>query len=374
MALNIFICYKKILTTQREGGVIEQRDSKANLLHALLSQSTEYSPWIDEAALGAGMQWETEIYSRILLSDVLLVVIERGTSMSQWVQREIALANALGISIFPLASDMSGDEMLEELKALQIDKLQGRVTHNLKWSSKDALLIELRRDLLSSAERTKKQQENTLKGLLSRRVMQQPKASDNKSVASFRFNLTKSPILHVAGGDIARIRPIDVFVNSENDYMQMARVFESKTISATLRRMGSRIWDGRYEDTIQQELDLLLSNRSRPVQCGEVFVTSTGGPTSALVSGNKARYIFHVAAVQAIPAEARLAPFKQDFQIEGCVRSVLTNVISVNGQNGKISPEGTEQYFEQERRSAAGDIAIRILFFHCLAPAKVVRL
>jgi O-acetyl-ADP-ribose deacetylase (regulator of RNase III) len=359
MALNIFICYKKLLTNQLEGGVIEQRDSKANLLHALLTQDTQYSPWIDEAALGAGMAWETEIYSRILLSDVLLVVIEHGTSQSQWVQREIALANALGISIFPLASDLSGDEMLHELKALQIDQLQGRITHNLKWNSKDALLTELRRDLLSAAERTKKQQEHALKGLLSRRLMQQPKAQDNKSAANFRFKNGHSGTLHVASGDISRIRGVDVFVNSENDYMQMARVFESKTISATLRRMGSRIRDGRYEDTVQQELDVQLAKRGRPVQYGEVFATSAGGPTSILAKENKARYIFHVAAVQAIPAEARLAPFKQSFQIETCVRSVMTKIVSVKEANGMISPDGTEQLFEQERRSAAGEAVIR---------------
>lgn len=364
MPLNIFVCYKKVLITEREGGIVEQKDSKAALLHALLSHDPEYSAWIDDAALGAGMAWETEIYSRILLSDVLLVLIERGTSRSQWVQREIALANALGISIFPLASELNGDEVLSELKVLQIDHLQAKTTHNLKWSAKEALLTELRRDLLASGERTKKQQEQTLKGLLSRRVVQQPKAADNRSAATFRLRSgTSQMTFHVASGDISRLRNVDVFVNSENDYMQMARVFESKTVSATLRRMGSRVRDGRYEDTIQQELDFQLSNRGRPVQYGEVFATSAGGPTSVLARENRARYVFHVAAVQAVPAEARLAPFKQSFQIEACARSALIKVTELNSANGVISPPGTEQRAEQEKRALSGDTAIRSIVF-----------
>ena len=364
MPTNIFVCYKKVLITEREGGIIERKDSKATMLHALLTQDEQFSPWIDDAALGAGMAWETEIYSRILLSDVLLVLIERGTSQSQWVQREIALANALGISLFPLASDMDPDEMVAELKALSLDHLQGRLTHNLKWNAKDALMTELRPDLLACAERTKKEQEQTLRGLLSRRVIQQPKAPDNKSAASFYLKSgSKQIAVHVASGDMFRIRNVDVFVNSENDYMQMARVFESKTISASLRRMGSRIRDGRYEDTIQQELDLQLVNRSRPVQYGEVFATSAGGPGSVLAKDNRARYIFHVAAVQAVPAEARLAPFKQSFQIEACARSVLAKVAEVNLANGIISQPGTAQRLEQETRAAAGDSSIRSIVF-----------
>ncbi len=366
MPLNLFICYKKKLITERDGGTVE-KESKATLLHALLVQDPEYEPWIDEDALGAGMAWETEIYNRILLSDVLLVLIERGTSKSQWVQREIALANALGISVFPLASDMTGDEMVSELKGLQIDHLQARVTHNLKWNAKDALLAELRRDLLTSAERTKTQQDQTLKGLLRRRAVHKPKGQDNQSAASFQLKSGKQPPrVHVASGDIARIRDVDVFVNSENDYMQMARVFESKTVSATLRRMGSRIRDGRYEDTIQEELNLELANRSRPVQYGEVFATSAGGPTSLLARDNQARYVFHVAAVQAVPADARLIPFKQAFQIEACARSILAKIGQVNAAKGIISPPQTEQRLEQEKRAESGDSVIRSVVFPLL--------
>jgi O-acetyl-ADP-ribose deacetylase (regulator of RNase III) len=362
--LNIFICYKKVLTREREGKVIEQRDSKADILHFLLSRDQEYVPWMDEAELGAGMAWEAEIYRKILISDVLLLLIGSGTSKSQWVQREIALANALGISVVPLGSDINWVEMETELKALGIEHFQGKVTHNIKLNAGDALLSELRVDLLSAAERTKKQQEETLRGLLTRRTVRSPKAPDNKSAATFDLRCGNASIrVHVASGDIAKVRDVDAFVNSENDYMQMARFFESKTVSATLRQMGARIRDGKYDDTIQHELDFQLRDRGRPVQYAEVFATSAGGPSSILARENRARYILHVAAVQAVPAEGRVIPFKQPSQIERCVREVLSKIAELNKARGIVSPPGSEQRIEQETRAQAGDDTIRSVLF-----------
>src|ERR1700722_8222296 len=156
--LNIFICYKKVLTRPRDGKIIEQRD-KADILRFLLSRDQQYVPWMDEAELGAGMAWEEQIYKSILISDVLLVLIGTGTSESQWVQREIALARALGISVVPLGCDISWDEMEKELKGLGIERIQAKITHNVKLNSGDALLSELHLDLSSAAELTRKGQE-----------------------------------------------------------------------------------------------------------------------------------------------------------------------------------------------------------------------
>ena len=254
--------------------------------------------------------------------------------------------------------------MLSELKGLGIERLQGIVTQNIKPNAQEALLAELRRDLDAAALRTKKQQDVTLRTLLSRRTVQQPKANDNKSAASFELKTNTNIIFHIASGDISKVRGVDAFVNSENDYMQMARVFESKTVSATLRRMGSRIVEGRYDDTIQHELDLQLFQRGRPVQCAEVFVTSAGGPSSNLAKENKTRYILHVAAVQAVPAEARIVPFRQPFQIEDCARSVLKRIAAINGANGIISQEGLERAFGAGAAAVAtGDTKIRSVIY-----------
>ena len=363
--IKIFICYKKVLSREREGRIIEQENSKASILNFILSQEKgRYDPWIDDSELTAGVAWETEIYRRILVSDVLLVLIGHGTSQSHWVRREIALANALGISIIPLGFDLSWEDMEVELKALELSHLQGRLTQNIKLSTVTPLLSELQQDLERACQRTRETQEVTLRDLLSRRNPSTPKAPDKQKSATFVIEGSNGKCnLHVASGDISKVRGVDVLVNSENDYMQMARFFESKTVSSMLRRRGAQIRDGRYDDTIQHELDWQLRERGRPVQVAEVFATSAGGPNSDLAKINKVRYILHVAAVQAVAAESTVIPYKQPYQIEACVRSSLSKLLEINRLDGVISPPGTQQRTEQEQLARQGQGRVSSIIF-----------
>jgi O-acetyl-ADP-ribose deacetylase (regulator of RNase III) len=363
--VKVFICYKKVRAHLDKGEKVREVDSKASALHHVLKGSEgSYVPWMDDRGIGAGVAWETEIYQNIIDSDLLLVLIAKGTSESPWVQREIALARALGISIVPLGYDLSREQLVVELKELGIDQFQGRISNNIDYESSEALLSELRVDLARAAERTKNQQEQTLRGLLDRRNIKPEKAADNQRAATFVLKATHPKLrLHVAAGDISRVRGVDVLVNSENDYMQMARSFESRTVSSTLRRLGESTRNGKYEDAIQHELDCQLGDRSRPVHPAEAFVTSTGGPYSELSRLTRARYIIHVAAVQAVMAEARVIPFKQPEQIEGCVRACLRKVREINDAKGILSHPGSEQRAEQERRAADDDWTVSSVIF-----------
>lgn len=365
--IKVFICYKKILSRERDGKTIEQENSKATTLHYILSQDkARYDPWIDDSELSAGVAWETEIYRRILISDVLLLLIGSGTSKSPWVRREIALASALGISILPLGFDLNRDELEAEMKALDIAHLQWKITQNIKLTATamESLFIELRSDLEKARQRTREQQEVTLRDLLARRAPQTPKALDNQRAVTFvleKNNRTYN--LHIASGDISKVRGIDVLVNSENDYMQMARFFESRTVSSMFRSLGAKTHGGKYFDTIQKELDWQLRDWGRPVQAGEVFATSAGGPGSDLARINKARYILHVAAVQAVPADNTVIPYKQSSQIEACVRNSLLKLLEINRSQGIISPPDTDQCKEQERLAAEGRGMVRSIIF-----------
>jgi O-acetyl-ADP-ribose deacetylase (regulator of RNase III) len=357
--IKVFICYKKILANDRP-------NEKAEILHFTLAQDSKqrFDPWVDDAGLPAGLAWETEIYRRILASDVLLVLIGPGTSESQWVRREIALATALGISIVPLGFDLTQPELNDELKALQIAHLQGKITQNIRLNAREALLTELSSDLHSACVRTKEQQNETLRDLFARRNPPTQRAADKQKAATFPLSVGQHSIqLHIASGDMARVRHIDVLVNSENDYMQMARFFEVRTVSSMLRRRGARLIQGKYEDTIQQELDWQLRDCSRPVHSGDVFVTSAGAPQSELSKINKARYIFHVAAVQAVDAEGIVIPFKQPHQIEACVRTSLSKLKELNQLKGVISPPGSEQRQMQEKLASEGGGAVRSILF-----------
>jgi hypothetical protein len=347
--MKIFLCHKKILTPQQGGHKVEQPNDKATILNQILKQ--RHDVWIDEAAIAAGMAWETEIYSHLLVSDVLLVAVGPGTSNSEWVRREIALAKALGIAIVPLGYDLTPEGFGNELKGLHIEHIQGKLTQNIKFAANDALLHEIDADLRLACERTGIEQTKTLAILAARRSVAAPKAEDKQRAFSVDVRFGNSSIrLIVASGDLTKTRGIDVIVNSENDYMQMARVFETRTVSSLLRRGGSSIAaDGKYIDTIQQELDFQLRDRSRPVQPAEVFITSAGGPRSQLATVNKVRYLFHVAAVQAVAAEARVVPFKQPDQIEECMRSCFAKFGELNQSKGVISPPSTPQRQLQEQ-------------------------
>ncbi len=277
--INIFLCHKKLLTREKDGREVEQENAKASILHAILQMHPErYNAWIDESEIAAGMAWETVIYEQLLVSDVLLIAIGPGTAKSEWVRREIALARALKVAIVPLGYDLMPEEFVRELKALQIDGIQWKLTQNIKFSAKDALLQEIDSDLRLARDRTAAEQVKVLSTLTARRNTPIPKADDRQRAFSIQVSLGGSPVnLHVASGDLTKTRGIDVLVNSENDYMQMARFFETRTVSSLLRRRGARIAGGKYIDTIQQELDAQLGDRARPVQAAEVFVTSAGG-------------------------------------------------------------------------------------------------
>src|ERR1051325_466111 len=114
-SIKVFICYKKILSRERDGKIIEKENVQASILYNILAQAEggRYEPWVDDSGLPAGVEWEKMIYDHLLISDVLLVLIGPGTSQSEWVGRELALASALGIYIIPLGFDLNKNELVE---------------------------------------------------------------------------------------------------------------------------------------------------------------------------------------------------------------------------------------------------------------------
>lgn len=363
--VRIFLCHKKVFERERDGSRIAQENSKASILHRIFdSYPDKFKSWIDEAQIETGIEWEKAIYGQLLLSDVLLIAIGPGTAESEWVHREIAVAKALGISMVPLGYDLTRAQFVQELKSLQIDHIHGHVTSNIDWSAKEALIQELESDLQRARQRTIENQAKVLAAIASNRSAKIPKAPDLPRAYSITAPFGRSTIkLNVASGDFTKVRGIDVLVNSENNYMQMARFFENRTVSGLLRRRGSRMSGGKYVDAVQQELDIQLGDRSRPVQAAEVFITSAGGPDSKLATDNKARYIFHVAAVQVVDAEARVVPFAHPDHIEECVISCLGKLRELNEHQGVISPVDLPQRKLQESLASSGNGKSKSILF-----------
>lgn len=99
-------------------------------------------------------------------------------------------------------------------------------------------------------------------------------------------------------GDIGKIKNIDVWVNSENRNMQMAR-FHDASISGAIRWLGAKKNSHTQrviEDTIALELAEALEGCTE-VDAGAVIPTGSG----ALLASHGVKRIFHAAAVTGQP-------------------------------------------------------------------------
>jgi O-acetyl-ADP-ribose deacetylase (regulator of RNase III) len=121
-------------------------------------------------------------------------------------------------------------------------------------------------------------------------------------------------------GDIRDVHGIDVWVNSENTNMQMARFYES-SISGIIRYCGARKDAVGYvkDDLIADELKRVMRTESH-VQPGTVLVTSPG----VLLQSNGVKKIFHVASVQGEVGYG----YKPVSDIARCVKNCLNHANS----------------------------------------------
>ncbi|OLT11156.1 hypothetical protein BJF79_04490 [Actinomadura sp. CNU-125] len=122
-------------------------------------------------------------------------------------------------------------------------------------------------------------------------------------------------VVGVVTGDIRRVRDADVWVNSENTDMKMARV-EEYTISSIVRYEGARRdAAGRVvEDLIADELARRVPDGG-PVAPGTAITTGPGG----LAASNNVRAVVHVAAVYGEPG----AGYRQVREVGRCVTNAL---------------------------------------------------
>ncbi|MBT8367530.1 MAG: hypothetical protein KJP23_22790, partial [Deltaproteobacteria bacterium] len=96
-------------------------------------------------------------------------------------------------------------------------------------------------------------------------------------------------------GDLRNLRDVDVWVNSENRNMQMAR-YHDASISGAIRWLGAKKkpYTGRVlEDTIALELAKIMGDDTE-VDGGSVIPTGSG----QLYESNGVKRIFHAAAVE----------------------------------------------------------------------------
>jgi len=127
-------------------------------------------------------------------------------------------------------------------------------------------------------------------------VERKPKRIEQKDIYLYQIKGRPGKEVGVITGDIENIKEADVWVNSENTNMQMARHYD-RSISATIRYMGAKKDDfGRVvEDTIADELHRAVG--SGDVPAGIVKDTTSG----ELRQSNNVKRIFHAASVVGQP-------------------------------------------------------------------------
>ncbi|MEZ5534236.1 MAG: macro domain-containing protein [Thiolinea sp.] len=134
--------------------------------------------------------------------------------------------------------------------------------------------------------------------------------------------------IEIRTGDIRKWKGVDVWVNSENTNMQMARLYD-RNLSALIRYYGAKkdINDQIVEDTIAIELGKCMAGKES-VSLGTVLATSSG----FLANTHGVKRIFHIASVYGIPGEGyRSAVEIVDVCIERCLRRMDAEAAEIGG-------------------------------------------
>jgi O-acetyl-ADP-ribose deacetylase (regulator of RNase III) len=132
---------------------------------------------------------------------------------------------------------------------------------------------------------------------------------------SYGLNAQPKKRISLITGDLREWRDIDVWVNSENTNMQMARFYD-KSMSAMIRYEGAEKDENEevVEDTIANELTALLRGR-QSVTPGTIYVTGSG----ALAKSKGVKKIFHAATVYGVPGSG----YQSIRDVEKCVTNAL---------------------------------------------------
>lgn len=147
---------------------------------------------------------------------------------------------------------------------------------------------------------------------------------DSSEIRRYEVTGLSGPVrryIAIVTGDIRRVRCADIWVNSENTEMQMAR-FNEFSVSSIIRYEGAIRDDLRrvVDDRIADELTRKVAGRW-PVPPAAAVVTGSGELWRCGVS-----HVVHVAAVQGEPGSG----FRQIQEVGRCVTNVMAEVDKID--------------------------------------------
>lgn len=305
---------------------VREQGGYATLLHRELSRVFGSGQvFLASCSIPPGDDFVADIFHTLRGCEILLAVIGprwsefRGAPEHDWVHREIAEAFRCGIRVIPVLVDDA--ELPAEAELADGTTALARCQYvRLRHYSVESDLDQLVREIQKVA----------------------PALDPHRAVEPF----TTSPSLYQLTGDhespcrvgvlpgtIRRVRMVDIWVNSENTDMRMARHTEFN-ISAIIRYWGSvRDETGTVvEDLVADDLEAKVAGR-RPVAPGTVMTTTAG----MLTTTHNVRHIMHVAAVHGEPG----AGFRQVQDIGWCVSNALIHaelLAATSGANSIVFP------------------------------------
>jgi len=334
--MKIFISYK----TGDDG-----LSRNANFLRRELEK--DHDVWMDTKAMQAGYNWNDQIYKEIPRSDVLILVLAPETKESQWVQREVDIARAMEVKILPVVFSREFD-LQETLDHFDLPR-----AHALFFIKGDDDEIKKILDgvgKLKGITHTRQQALfDDILNLIDENSKKLPLSNDQK------YKIYQVPEwdgkLYLATGDIAEMRKVDVLVNPENSFMQMARIFETQSVSAKVRMKGSVMRSGTVRaDTIQQQLlEQIKYHRDYDLPVGPGYVVpTTAGQSNSQLMKQGIRYLFHLVTVNVNMGldDDRLVAIG-DKQIKVAIKNVFEQVKAINEARGVFFAEGRPEHEEQ---------------------------
>jgi hypothetical protein len=264
--LQVFISYKK------HGG--QTPDYAKNIADTLQSKYG-FEVFIDILRIDTADHWEQKIYDEIHRADVLILLLEPETAKSEWVQREVDFARGSGVEVLPLLMvDRRQVDITEAMQKLALSSVQHSDHFRHSEADFEKLATNIRRLALATRAAQRAQYH--------RRESHWYNLPTDLKLKQYSYQMKDGQLpgvcVHLTTGDIMDMPPgtLDVMVNSENDYLEMGRLFEVNGLSARLRKAGAYFRNGRFiEDTVQKDLVEAYPD-SLPVPLQQVIVTKAG--------------------------------------------------------------------------------------------------
>ena len=286
--------------------VCEQPGYATLIHHTIAEEFGADEVFIASRSVAAGEDFVRRVFEVLRRCEVVLALVGKtwldhlGDEDDDWVQRELREAFTLGVRVIPVLledAELPARNRLPMGIAALADCQAVRLRHYSIQNDLDRLLDELRRVVPSFRPIDELPADGA--------EFCFPDTDAGRSACRFG----------VVPGSIRNVRAADVWVNSENTDMYMARHTEF-SVSGIIRYWGS-VRD-RYghvvRDLIAEDLEA-NAGPHRPVAPGAVVVTGPG----ELAGSHHVRNVIHVAAVHGEPG----AGFRQVRNLDWCVTNAL---------------------------------------------------